>query len=418
MDVREFPVLTEDEEELVERLSAGLGEHAGRVLAYLLARRESPRFDRVATRTAVHIGTGLSKNAVSETLEDLTAAELLVETTAETSTPGRPPKAWHATAPTAETIRRVYDRHAGRLLRQGERFAGVVDDGERSTRTVDSGEPVTVALNWEANALHLPLFAARQTDHGVDDLEFSERDGSQAALEAVVSGEADVGVAGAATVLSARERGQPVVPIAVLFQRSMVVLYTTRAAFGEPFLDLEALSGRRVGMPAGSETGLLGRFLLEQAGLEDVEVVDVTGEERARLRSGEVDVVTGMAPDPRRLSRAGEEVDVVPVADQYPVYGPTLIATRETVTHRRGLLESVLAAVTAGWAETRCDPGAAASAVTERSPESAFRLESTFLTATERFGTSDAVSRHGWGWHAPDRWQQLHTALTQGGILE
>lgn len=421
MDVREFPVLTDDESALIDRLSVGLGRNGGRVLAYLLARLESPTFDAPADRTAVHIGTGVSKHAVGDVLEDLTDAGVVTETTATTSTPGRPPKVWRVTDPVAETVRRVYGHHADRLCRQAERFVGrFSSDGEHSgvTDSPSGDEPLTVALNWEANALHLPLFLAQRTDHGIDDLEFTECNGSQEAIEAVASGQADVGVAGAATILSARERGRPIVPIAVLFQRSMVVLYTTRAAFGGPFQDLEALSGRRVGMAVDAETGLLGRLLLDQAGVDDVEVVDVTGEERDALASGAVDAVTGMAPDPRRLSTAGDAVDVVPVADRYPVYGPTLITPRETLDQQKGRLESMLAATVAGWAETTADPGTAAAAVGDRCSEPPDRLEATFSAAVERFATSDAVRKHGWGWHAPENWHRLHTALTQGGVLE
>ncbi|WP_408958409.1 ABC transporter substrate-binding protein [Natrinema sp. 74] len=433
MDVRTFPVLTDEDEALVERLSVGLGENAARVLAYLLCRLGDPDLADVATRTAVHIGAGVSKNAAAAALEELVAAELVAETTASTADPGRPPKAWHAVAPLSETVRRTYVYHADRLIEQGERTAAALEtdpsaspeagDRESTPETDDSGgeragpECVSVGLNWRSNALHLPLFAARSADESDISLAFAEYDGSRAAAAAVASGDCDVGVAGAATILRERTRGRPIVPIAVCFQRSMVVLYTTRAAFGGPFERLEQLAGRRIGLRPGTETGLLGRLLLEQADLsERVDLVDVGGEERAALESGEVDAVTGMVPDPDRLEVAERQVEVVAVSDAYPAYGPALIAAEETLQRRRARVEAVLVATIAGRANAARETAAAASEFASETDDSPERIARTFEAAVDRFG-GDAVRRRGWGWHSPDDWRNLRDALAQGGIV-
>ncbi|WP_254764447.1 ABC transporter substrate-binding protein [Natrinema marinum] len=430
MDVRTFPVLTDEDEGLVERLSVGLGENTARVLTYLLCRHGDPDLADAATRTAVHIGAGVSKNAAATALDDLVAADLIAETTAATAEPGRPPKAWHAVAPQSETVRRTYARHADRLIEQGEQAAAVLEsdppeaDGRDSATELDrhsderpGPEHVSVALNWRSNALHLPLFAARSAAESDVLLAFEEYDGSRAAATAVASADCDVGIAGAATLLRERARGRPIVPIAVCFQRSMVVLYTTRAAFGGPFDRLEQLDGRRVGIRTGTETGLLGRLLLEQAGIrESVDLVDVGGEEQAALQSGEVDAVTGMVPDPDRLELAEQRVEVVAVSDAYPAYGPALVTAEETLRRRRERVTAVLVAAMAGWANAVCATDAAASDFASETDDSPERIARTFEAAVDRFG-GDAVRRRGWGWHSPDDWRNLRDALAQGGIV-
>lgn len=481
MDSRTFPVLTDEEQELVDRFSTGVGEHAGRVLAYLVRRLEDDSLDRTATLTAVHIGTGLSKNAARTSLDRLAQRDLIERTTVETSSPGRPPTAWHAVDPVRETRRHAYDEHARRLLEQGARFddstapraetesatapsptatssdsqhpdrrreftAGATEERERDSERPGDATPITVGLNWHPNGFHVPLFASvsdgcddrddrdngdyrddrdvRDDRDGHDDhrlsIEFSEYTGSSDAARAVASGAVDVAVAGAATVLRERAAGLAIVPVAVLFQRSPVVLYTTRAAVDEPFTTIDQLRGRRVGMPPDSETGVLGRLLLSQAGVRDaVELVELAGEERVALQSGTVDVVTGMAPDARRLERAGHEVDTVSIADQYPAYGPALVASRDAVESNRAALVSVLAAVMDGWARATASPAAAAARIAPRSSESdaPARIERTFRLARDRFGDSDAVRKHGWGWHSPDDWHNLQAALSQGDVL-
>lgn len=453
MDVRTFPVLTAEDEALVGRLSVGINRNAARVLAYLLRRLADPDLADTATRTAIHIGAGISKNAATDALNDLFAADLIAETTAPTAAPGRPPKAWHAAAPRTETVRRTYARHANRLIEQGERYAAVLessssetaqsDDSDRIEKTggsdgfdpADSADGtsssaesaalgqsnprcVSVGLNWHSNVLHLPLFAARAADASDISIAFCEYDGSLAAANAVASGACDVGVVGAATVLRAREGGRSIVPIAVCFQRSTVVLYTTREAFEGPFETIERLRDRRVGIPAGTETGLLGRLLLEQAGIrKTVEVVDIDGEERAALRSGEVDAVTGMFPDPDRLESAGKTVDVVAVADVYPAYGPALITNKDILRQRRPLLEDFLAATMVGRANAVRKPTESAIELATESDDSPERIARTFERAVDRFGTGDAVRRRGWGWHSPDEWQNLRDALAQGEVV-
>ncbi|OAQ54182.1 hypothetical protein HTG_01215 [Natrinema mahii] len=433
MDVRTFPVLTDEDEPVVDRLSLGTGERQARVLAYLLCRLADPDLSDAATRTAVHIGAGLSKHATADALAELAAAGLIAETTAATNSPGRPPKAWHAVAPEAETIRRVDTRHADRLLEQGERYAGLEPagadsaDDERNGGDTDGpasesaeradARRVTVALNWRPNGLHLPLLAARDGDDGAIALESA--DGSRAAARAVASGECDVGVAGAATVLRARSRDRPVVPIAVWFQRSPVVLYTTRSAFGEPLEAVGQLRGRRIGMPTGTETGLLGRLLLEQAGIRDaVELVVVDGEEGAALQSGAVDAVTGMAPDPVRLEAAGRTVDALAVSAAYPAYGPALIVAEDRLRRDRDRVAAFLETTLAGWGKAVRAPESIARTAASDTDESADRLARTFERATDRFATSEGVRRHGWGWHSPDAWRNLRDALAQGGLLE
>ncbi len=434
MDVRTFPVLTDEDEPVVDRLSLGLGEQRARVLAYLLCRLADPELSDAASRTAVHIGTGLSKHATADALAELAAANLIAETTATTGSPGRPPKAWHAVAPETETIRRLDARHADRLLEQGERYAGLEPAGAESggderdeggsdapaSGPVDrsDGGPVTVALNWRPNGLHLPLLAARDADDG-GSIALEPADGSRAAARAVASEECDVGVAGAATVLRARARGLAVVPIAVCFQRSPVVLYTARSAFGEPFETVGQLRGRRIGMPSGTETGLLGRLLLEQAGIRDaVDLVAVDGEERAALQSGDVDAVTGMAPDPVRLEAAGRTVDSLAVSAAYPAYGPALIAAEGRLREERERFAAFLEAALAGWADAVCAPGSVARTAASETDESADRLARTFRRATDRFADSEGVRRNGWGWHSPEEWRNLRDALAQGGLLE
>ncbi|MFC4550409.1 MULTISPECIES: ABC transporter substrate-binding protein [Halorussus] len=418
MDVREFPVLSDDDGRLVDRLAVGLGEDLGRVLAYLLLRAERERdADAHASRLAVRVGTELSRNAVTDALSRLQERDFVNTTTVRDETRGRPPRAWYVSCDRETAVERVYGGHADALLDRARAVFDVADEpGGDAGADADGGREVTVGLNWAPNGLHLPLFAAagrgEYADRGVS-VDFERNDGSSAAVEAVSSGAADVGVAGATSVLRARQQGRKVVPIAVPFQRAMAVLYAERDRFGTSFKSVQQLRGRRIGMPVESEVGLLARLFLSQSGvLSDVELVDVAGEERDALRSGRVDVVTGSFSDPRELREEGVRVDSLLVADRFPIYGSCLIAPEEALRRRREPLADFLAATTAGWAEAVRRPyevhavGGADSASERR----------TFELAADEFGSSDAVRRRGWGWQDPETWRRLETALAVADI--
>ena len=124
MRTREFPVLSEEDEPLVARLSLGLGDDAARVLAYLLRRRTASTVDDdPADRLALRIGTGLNRTTLSDALDRLDRRDLVTTTTLETDQ-GRPPTAWLARDLVDATIDRTDAHHAAALFDQASRVAG------------------------------------------------------------------------------------------------------------------------------------------------------------------------------------------------------------------------------------------------------------------------------------------------------
>lgn len=431
MDTREFPIL--DDDGLVERLAVGLGDDAARVLAYLLRRRGTDRFgDDPATRLAVRVGTGLNRECVAAALTRLEDRNLVTATTLQNDGRGRPPTAWHTAESVTPAVRRVHGRHATALLEQTRTVATALGadpfdpaDGVDPFQTTgtdpnDDPNPFRLGLNWRPNPLHAPFSVAAATgvydDAGVEVAREHFR-GSGRALRSLVEGTTDVALAGAATTLRAREENG-VLPVAVVFQRAMAALYTTREAFGGTFETVEQLRGRRVGLSRTSETGVLVQLFLSQAGvLDDVTVVDITGEERAALDAGRAAAVAGSFADPRRLE-AIHTVDSVVVADRFPMYGPALVATETTLRERPSALQRFLAGTVAGWAAALADPAAAVGALGTDEPADESTDEGrTFEYAVEHFGGGSAVADNGWGWQTVAGWDRLVTALDRTDLL-
>lgn len=429
MEPVEFWRLADDDRELVDRVTAGLGRNAGRVLAYLLLRREHDAVDDPrATQLQLRVGTGVNRKAVSDALSRLDRDGLVTQTTIREHTRGRPPKAWHVTADQQALLERVYTVHAGDLREQAATVAGIDGTPERDHESSPdpTGDPgtadATVALNWHPNALHVPLYAADCSGaFARRDLEvtFDHHRGSHRALDAVIEGDADVGLVGGGTLVRAWTADAPVVPVGVLYQRATTVLYTTREQFGEPLERVDQLRGCRIATALGSETCLLARLFLSQTDvLDDLTVVDTAGEEETALSDGDADVATGSFSDPIELADAGVTVDTLHVGEGFPIYGPTLVVREETLREAPSFVDRILAGTTAGWAEAQRRPKPAVQAVAEASDKPPATVRQLFDHAVEEFGTSDAMRTHGWGWQRADTWERLDTVLSHGDLLE
>lgn len=425
MRTREFPVLGPEDAPLVDAVAVGLGREEARVLAYLILRAESDA--EPASRLAVRVGTELGRKRTGEALSALEDAGLVSSTQIEQGTSGRPRKGWEVTGGRADLTATVRRHHAAGLLEGAQTVRNTVAGTDPTGGGAAPGEggldgtggTCRLALNWMPNGFHAPLFfAAERGFYAGVDLTVRSARGSGRALQRVESGAADVGVVGSAVVCQALAGGRPVLPVALLYQRAMTVLYTTRSSFGTELTSVEQLRGRTVAMPPGSETALLARLFLSQAGvLDDVDVVESGGEERTELLDGDADVVTGMAADPPALAAEGHTVDSILVAEQFPVPGPALVVRTEALHDPPAALGDFLTGTMRGVVAATHDRKAAATAVTARSDDSVEAERRRLDVALDRFADSDAVREHGWGWQSTDDWQRLHTALQQTGAL-
>jgi len=421
---REFPALGPEDAAVVDALAVGLGREEARVLAYLLLRDDADP----ASRLDVRIGTGLGRERTVGSLSTLEGQELVTATSIGSGSTGRPRKGWQVGADLDGLAARVRRRHAEALVGRAREVAGEFgveavggQDPPEIRFDAAEGDPVRLALNWAPNGFHAPVFVAAERgfyrDAGVD-LSVRPARGSTRALGRLASGQADVGVVGSAVLCGALEEGQPVVPVALLYQRAMPVLYTVRSAFGAEFDSVEQLRGRTVAMPADSETALLARLFLSQAGvLEDVTVVDASGEERAQLLDGRAEVVTGMATDPLTLEADGYAVDSVLVSEQFPVPGPGLVVHADALADPPAALGTFLTATMRGVVAADHDREAAAEAVAVRSDNAVHAERRRLDVALEQFSDSEAVRTHGWGWQSADDWRRLRMALGQTGAL-
>lgn len=419
MEVREYPVLDDGDRPLIDALAVGLGDDTATVLTYLLRRTQTQTLEPPATRPEIRIGTGLGRDTTITATNHLLDAGLVTTHQVTDNIQNRSRKAWAAAHPRPDTEPIVYRRHADALLAQADTVATDLNPDTDHPHTNDQPPTtdIAIALNWEPNPLHFPFLVAdttdRFTDYGTTTTLHPNR-GSGEAMAQLLDGDADLAIVGPATLARHLATGTDVVPIALPYQRSMVVLYSTRTIFANPFDSIDQLRGKRIAMTPDTETSLIAKLFLTQANVyDDVDIIPTTAEERDTLLAGEADVAVGVFTDTLNLEADGHTVDELLVGETYPIPGPAIVTTPTTLQTNRDAVTNVLAATMSGWAAGIQDITTIETALQTTDDT----LSQTVTRLVEEFGTSPRVTTHGWGWHTTDQWRRLPTALEQADLL-
>jgi len=219
-----------------------------------------------------------------------------------------------------------------------------------SVPAVRAGEPIVLQLKWYHQFQFAGFYAAEAKGfYEAEGVKVEIREGSpkRPAIQEVLSGRADFGVADEA-VLLARLQGQPVVACAVIFQHSpFIVMARADSGIRKP----SDLSGRSV-MVGPLEGTAQFQAMLKHEGIPLGAVKQQPHTWNTQdLIEKRVDAITAYSTvEPTQLRQAGVEPAVIHVAD-YGVdfYGDTLFTTEAMVDKDRGRVAAFIRATRRGW---------------------------------------------------------------------
>jgi len=219
-----------------------------------------------------------------------------------------------------------------------------------SVPAVRAEEPIVLQLKWYHQFQFAGFYAAEAKGfYEAEGLKVEIREGSpkRPAIQEVLSGRADFGVADEA-VLLARLQGQPVVACAVIFQHSpFIVMARADSGIRKP----SDLSGRSV-MVGPLEGTAQFQAMLKHEGIPLGAVKQQPHTWNTQdLIEKRVDAITAYSTvEPTQLRQAGVEPAVIHVAD-YGVdfYGDTLFTTEAMVDKDRGRVAAFIRATRRGW---------------------------------------------------------------------
>ncbi len=276
-------------------------------------------------------------------------------------------------------------------------------------------DQVSVRLKWLHAAQFAGLYVADQKGfYAEENIEVTLNPGGleHDESELVASGQDDFGIVDASQALVARDKGNPVVVITVIYRISPMVCFALQESGIEKPGDF---IGRRVVVNPADFTlpAMMGKLGL---GMDQIEAVP-PGYNMEPFFTGEVDVWTGYLTDQViRAREQGYELNLI-YPDNYGihVYGDTFITTERMVEENPDLVERFLRATLRGWRYAIENPDEAV-AVT-------LKYDENLDEAHERASMEAQIplihtGEDQIGWMRDEIWQGMHRMMLEHGILD
>lgn len=285
--------------------------------------------------------------------------------------------------------------------------------------------PLSFQLDWKFNAQFAGLFVAQaQGLYDAADLDVTIREWNNdiRVLDAVSSGEMDMGCAEQSLIVAAQAAGAPVKAVATMFQASPYGLMTL------PETDMDEL-GDLVGHAVGvHDDGAKVMALVKSANgiaVEDIELREIPYADKfALVTSGQLKTVQCYVIDePIGVAKQfGFEPKIMHMRDHgFVSTAQTIMVRDDVLAEKPEAVRAFLAATFEGWARTLADkPAAAATVVADFVPDGSVYKDIAYQTRTlelledyvlgvdrsAKMGVIDA-----------ERWDQMGAEMAKFGII-
>jgi len=219
-------------------------------------------------------------------------------------------------------------------------------------RPVSGRTAVSVRLKWLHQAQFAGFYVAKEKG-------FYESEGLDVTLNAggvdfpavqmVAGGGEDFGVTAADQILLARDKGVPVVALAVIYRKSPMVYFSLKDS---GITKLQDFVGKRAGVKLGGNEELTYRAMIRKAGIDPKSVNEVVIKyDISPLLQGKVDVWPGYAiNEPIVAEERGFPVNLIWPSDYgVSLYADTVFATEKTIAERPEIVQKFVRATVRGW---------------------------------------------------------------------
>lgn len=234
----------------------------------------------------------------------------------------------------------------------------------QSNKQVGESEKVSIRFKWLHQAQFAGFYYADKAGYykseGLDTtlniggLDFP-------AIQLVAGGSDDFGVAGADQILLAREKGVPVVALAVIYHQTPLVFISLKESNITKPSDLV---GKKVGLKYGQDEELIYRATLNAAGIDQKRVNEIPMKyDLSPLLNKNVDAMLGYSiVQPFDIQEKGKEINLIYPAD-YGIrfYSDTLFTSEKMIKEKPDVVHKVVEATLKGWGQAVKNPEQAIS---------------------------------------------------------
>lgn len=168
-------------------------------------------------------------------------------------------------------------------------------------------------------------------------------------IQMVSTGADDFGVTGADQIILAREKGVPVVALAVIYRESPLVI----GSLSEKKIEIpKNLEGKRIGLVYGRDEEMIYRALLSKTGIDSAKIQEVpviAGISQLIFDKFDAQVLYEIN-EAVLLEQEGYEINLIKPRDYgITFYADTLFATEKTLRERPELVRNFVQASILGW---------------------------------------------------------------------
>ncbi len=311
---------------------------------------------------------------------------------------------------------------AGQPLRAATATEQVELESEVPEATLIPPKAVTLAMGYIPDVQFTPFYVALQRGYFLEEgIELSFDYGWETdLLKLVGTDELQFAIASGDQIILARSQGLPVVYVLNWYRRFPVCVVSLSET---GIQDAQDLAGRRVGTPATYGASYIGwRALLDAVGLDEAntELVSIGYTQVAALSEGQVEAAICYAMnEPVQMREAGQEIDVIYVADYANLVSNGLITNENSIDQRSGLVQGMVRAALRGLAYTIGHPDEAFEIALKHVPEAASVPETE---AVNRVKLSESIEF----WRAADgelgrsydfEWRASQEVMRQMGLV-
>jgi NitT/TauT family transport system substrate-binding protein len=293
-----------------------------------------------------------------------------------------------------------------------------------------AGQPlreVTVAMPYIPNVQFAHFYVADQKGYyAAEGLKITfDYNFETDVVQRVAQDTVQFGMASGDSVLLARAQGLPVRTVATNSQKFPAVFFSKAEANIKAPADLK---GKTVGIPGhfgASYVGLLALLYANKMQESDLNVQDIGFAQVAALTEGKVQVASGYGNnEPIQLDQQGVKVNVIKVADFYPLASDGIIASEKLIAEQPEVVRSFVRATLNGMQDAIANPDAAFATALDyveelkKSDAATQQLQRKVLQETLPYWQSDLTAKEGLGYTDAASWQATHRFMRDSGLLK
>lgn len=280
-----------------------------------------------------------------------------------------------------------------------------------------SVQSTSLRLKWLDQAQFAGYYWAKDTGiYNEAGLDVSLHPGGPdiSSMQMVVNGTNDFGIIGADQVLLAREKGIPVVAVAVVYQDTSVSFASLKDEGIETPKDLE---GRKVAIAFGRDEEVVYKAMLRNANVDRSKI------EELPLNPGLTQLASGAAEsqmvyetnEPILYQREGYELNLIKARD-YGVnfYADVLFTTEKMIEENPELVAKMVEASIRGWKESFSDTVRAGSIIAKqnsnldaKTQQQSLELSRPLIFNDGNIGASEA-----------SRWREMQRIMIDQGVMK